>query len=122
MTAAATRSVGSEYHVADTFDVTGNDRVAELAQAAQAWNGNADLREPDAAASRPVAQQCQCRAKHPADGFDGQLCWQRQALGVMQFARQAADADAEPLTGQLNGCERHRAVERHETRWAADVR
>src|SRR5947209_4937771 len=58
-------------HVADTSDVAWNDWISELAEAAEAWNGNADLCEPDAAPPRPVVQQCQRFAKHPADGFDG---------------------------------------------------
>ncbi|MGY4453654.1 hypothetical protein ACVWZR_008314 [Bradyrhizobium sp. i1.3.1] len=43
-------------HAADAFDIAGNDRIAELAQAAEAGNGDADLRKRDAAAARPVAQ------------------------------------------------------------------
>ena len=78
----------------------------------------ADLCEPDAAPPRPVAQQGQRFAKHPADGFDGRLFRQRHALGVMQLARQAANADAEPLAGQLEGRKRAEPgrVSRHATR------
>ena len=88
-------------HAANERDVAGNDRIDELAQAAKAGDRNADLREPDPAPPRPVAQQLQRIVKHPADGFDRRRFRQRQAFGVMQFARKPADADARTRAGQL---------------------
>lgn len=111
----------SAEHVADAFDVARNDRIARGAQAAEAGNGDADLRETDAAAARPVAQQGEGFAEHPADGLDGRLLQQRNTLGVVHFARHAANAHAEPLAGQLKGCERHGAIERHEACRTADI-
>ena len=88
-------------HAANQPDVTGNDRIVEFARPAKAGDRNADLREPNPSPPRPVLKQLQRVVKHPADGRDGWRFRQRQTLGVMQFARKPADADAQPLTGQL---------------------
>jgi len=109
-------------HAPNEPDVTGNDRIVEFAQPAKAGDRNADLREPDPASPCPVPKQLQRIVKHPVDGFDGWRFRQRQTFGIMQFARETADAYAQPLTGQLNGGQRHSVIERHQTCRATDVR
>ena len=41
---------------------------------------------------------------------------------MVQFARKPADAHAQPLAGQLDGRERHRAIERYQTGRATHIR
>ena len=109
-------------HAANQPDVTGNDRIVEFARPAKAGDRNADLREPNPSPPYPVLKQLQRVAKHPADRRDGWRFRQRQTLGAMHFAREPADADAQPLTGELKSRQRHGFVERYQTGRATEVR